>query len=229
LKAYIDVNFDSNAKKTNYYVTRLTKVAKNHQNDLSFVIANKKDYSTEMNSYGFAAKDDVSVSIDDFSKTAKYKFTGKFSSETIEQFVQDFKNGKLESYIKSEAVPDNTDKPVKVVVGKNFNEIVMDKSKDVLIEFYAPWCGHCKKLEPIFDDLGKSLAKTQPDIVIAKMDATLNDSPHSAYQASGYPTLFWAPHDNKDAPVKYDGARDEKSFKDWIKGKSKKWNKKDEL
>jgi len=86
-----------------------------------------------------------------------------------------------------------------------------------------------KKLEPIFDDLGKSLAKTQPDIVIAKMDATLNDSPHSAYQASGYPTLFWAPHDNKDAPVKYDGARDEKSFKDWIKGKSKKWNKKDEL
>lgn len=45
---------------------------------------------------------------------------------------------------------------LQVVVGKNFAEIV-NQDKDVLIEFYAPWCGHCKKLAPIFDELGEKV------------------------------------------------------------------------
>ena len=44
-----------------------------------------------------------------------------------------------------------------VVVGKTFNEIVNDPTKDVLIEFYAPWCGHCKSLEPIYNELGEKV------------------------------------------------------------------------
>ena len=44
-----------------------------------------------------------------------------------------------------------------VVVGKTFNEIVNDPTKDVLIEFYAPWCGHCKNLEPIYNELGEKV------------------------------------------------------------------------
>ena len=44
-----------------------------------------------------------------------------------------------------------------VVVGKNFDEIVMDETKDVLIEFYAPWCGHCKALAPKYEELGEKV------------------------------------------------------------------------
>ncbi len=44
-----------------------------------------------------------------------------------------------------------------VVVGKNFDEIVNDETKDVLIEFYAPWCGHCKSLAPIYEELGEKV------------------------------------------------------------------------
>ena len=42
---------------------------------------------------------------------------------------------------------------VKVVVASTFDEIVNDPTKDVLIEFYAPWCGHCKSLAPKYEEL----------------------------------------------------------------------------
>lgn len=46
---------------------------------------------------------------------------------------------------------------LQVVVGQTFEEIVNDPNKDVLIEFYAPWCGHCKNLEPIYKELGEKV------------------------------------------------------------------------
>lgn len=67
--------------------------------------------------------------------------------------------GKLEPYLKSEALPENNDEAVKVAVAKNFDEVVVNNGKDTLIEFYAPWCGHCKKLAPTFDELGEKVKK----------------------------------------------------------------------
>ena len=65
--------------------------------------------------------------------------------------------GKLEPYLKSEPVPESNDGPVTVAVSKNFDEVVTNNGKDTLIEFYAPWCGHCKKLAPVFDELGNKV------------------------------------------------------------------------
>ena len=59
--------------------------------------------------------------------------------------------------MKSESIPDDNDGPVTVIVGKNFNDVVNDDTKDVLIEFYAPWCGHCKALAPKFEELGEKV------------------------------------------------------------------------
>ena len=52
----------------------------------------------------------------------------------------------------------------------NFDDIVQDADKDVLVEFYAPWCGHCKNLAPVYEKLGTAY-KNEDDCVVARIDA----------------------------------------------------------
>ena len=76
----------------------------------------------------------------------------------------------------------------------------------MLVEFYAPWCGHCKKLEPVLVEMAKKLAGDQ-HLVIAKYDATVNDVPDK-FSAEGFPTLYFAPKGKKAHPIKYSGNRE---------------------
>ena len=69
----------------------------------------------------------------------------------MEIYIENYLNGKAEKYIKSEPIPPSNDQPVKVVVGKSFQELVLNSKEDVLVEFYAPWCGHCKSLAPEYE------------------------------------------------------------------------------
>lgn len=77
--------------------------------------------------------------------------------ETFEDFLQKLKDGELEPYLKSEPIPDDNSGPVITAVAKNFDDVVINNGKDTLVEFYAPWCGHCKKLAPVFDELGEKV------------------------------------------------------------------------
>jgi len=122
----------------------------------------------------------------------------------------------LEPFIKSAPAPEPNDGPVKVVVGSNFQSIVNDPDKDVLLEFYAPWCGHCKQLAPKFEKLGEKF-KDVSNIVIAKIDATANDYPPD-YEVSGYPTIYFKPAGKHSKPVRFEGGEREVSdFVSFIK------------
>jgi len=130
------------------------------------------------------------------------------TEENIKAFVTSVVEGKIKPHLMSEEVPEDWDaQPVKVLVGKNFHEVAMSTEKNVLVEFYAPWCGHCKQLVPIWDDLGKAF-KDHPDIVVAKMDATANELEDVKVQS--FPTIKYFPKDNK--VIDYEGARTLEGF-----------------
>jgi len=153
----------------------------------------------------------------------KFTLNGEVTAESLDRFVNAWEAGQLTPHLKSEEIPATNDEPVKVLVGKNFHEIVMDDTKDVLVEFYAPWCGHCKKLVPIYDELALKLKATNPNIVIAKMDSTANEVAEVSIQ--GFPTLKFWKKGSKSAPIDYSGERDLKGFMEFLEKNASGFNK----
>jgi protein disulfide-isomerase A1 len=160
------------------------------------------------------------------SGMVKYKLVGDLTADSLTSFVGDYEGGRLKPHLKSQEVPESQPGPVFILVGSNFESIVKNPSKDVLVEFYAPWCGHCKKLEPIYREVAKKLEGVR-SIVIAKIDATENDV--EGVEVEGFPTIkFWRA-DKKDDPLDYDGDRDVDSFITWLEEKAALPFNKDEL
>lgn len=101
-----------------------------------------------------------------------------------------------------------------MVVGKNFKEVVLNSEQEVLVEFYAPWCGHCKHLAPHYDEAARRIANN-PNILLAKVDSTENEV--SGVDIQGFPTLkFWG-KDKSAEPLEYNGGRDADGIVQWLK------------
>ncbi|XP_068665177.1 protein disulfide isomerase-like 1-4 [Aristolochia californica] len=145
----------------------------------------------------------------------KHKLDGDVTLENVKAFGQGFLEDKLKPFYKSDPIPETNDGDVKIVVGDNFDEIVLDESQDVLLEIYAPWCGHCQALEPIFNKLANHLRGIE-SLVIAKMDGTTNEHPRA--KADGFPTLLFFPAGNKSFdPLTVDTDRTVVAFYKFLK------------
>ncbi|KAL2227780.1 UNVERIFIED_CONTAM: Protein disulfide isomerase-like 1-4 [Sesamum indicum] len=137
------------------------------------------------------------------------------SEEAATSFGEKFLGDNLKPFYKSDPIPERNDGDVKIVVGNNFDEIVLDESKDVLLEIYAPWCGHCQALEPIYNKLGKHLRGID-SLVIAKMDGTTNEHPRA--KSDGFPTILFFPAGNKSFdPITFDADRTVVAFYKFLK------------
>ncbi|CAK9857197.1 unnamed protein product, partial [Sphagnum jensenii] len=149
-----------------------------------------------------------------FALTTDETKSGDFSRDSIKVFGEKFLTGDL--CLKSEPIPHKNDGDVKIVVSNSFDDIVLDETKDVLLEVYAPWCGHCKKLEPEYNRLGEVLQNI-PSIVIAKVDDTKNE--HALVQVKEFPTILFFPAGNKskEPPLSVDRDRTVEAFVEYIK------------
>lgn len=72
------------------------------------------------------------------------------------------------------------------------------------VKFYAPWCGHCQRLAPVWDELGKNLGSID-NVRISKIDCTQHKNVCNQFDIKGYPTLLWIEDGRKIE--KYQGQR----------------------
>lgn len=148
----------------------------------------------------------------------KFVHTGEMTEQTISRFIEDVEAGRVEPKLKSEPEPASNDEPVRVVVGSTLQREVFTADKDVMLEVYAPWCGHCKKLDPEYVKLAKKVTKEELGdlLAIAKIDGTANDSPVDSIEWSGFPSIFYVKAGSKE-PLTYDGERTAKGLWKYIK------------
>lgn len=174
--------------------------------------------SKVMEYFGFKASDLPAFVLADMSgdgQMKKFIYTGEYDSASLKTFTEDFLSNNLKMVLKSEAVtPEDTAGNVWVVKGDSFNDIVLNNKNDVLVEFYAPWCGHCKKLAPTWDALGAAM-KDVDSVTIAKCDATANEFDVEGLNVKGFPTIYFFKGDDK-TPIQYNEGRELEDFVDFL-------------
>lgn len=102
--------------------------------------------------------------------------------------------------------------PVVKLTQANFKDLVLnDKNTFWLVEFYAPWCGHCKSLAPSWELAAKQLKGV---VKLGAVDMTTDEGVGRPYDIKGFPTLkFFG--DDKNAPIAYESGRDADSIRKW--------------
>jgi len=115
-----------------------------------------------------------------------------------------------------EIAPPVEENDVLVLTKDNFDDVVTSRD-NILVEFYAPWCGHCKQLTPEFEKAAKELKEADPPVALAKVDATVETDLGTRFDVSGYPTLKFFKNGRS---FDYDGPRQAEGIVRYMKERS---------
>ena len=137
-------------------------------------------------------------------------YDGGRSADTIAAWIND--------KIGTKKVVKKPPSTVTVLTKANFDQIALDETKHVLVEFYAPWCGHCKQLAPKYEILAK-IYEGEPDVVIANVDATVDEELGQRFDVSGFPTIKYFGTNNAE-PEPYELGREVEEFTNFINSKA---------
>lgn len=218
LVKYFGLVDKQNAKQLKYISNRIKPLAERFREQAAVCMVDKKTGAEQLRHLGLDSREFAFI-VEKNGET--FSYDGKFDKVLLEKFVADTLAGLTPIHIRSEPTPSsqNSDAAM-VVVGKTFDSVVNDPTKGKLLEFYAPWCGHCKSLAPKYDELAKKF-KDNTDVVIAKIDATANYYDQKRFEIKGYPSLFWVPAGSNPKDEKYEGPREVADMEKFIKKKLK--------
>jgi protein disulfide-isomerase A1 len=205
------------------YIAELKEPAKKHRGQISIVYIDAVKFVDHAKSLNLKESKWPAFVIQDIASSLKYPMeqTDEYSGKAVAAFLDDWATGKIKPKLKSQPVPESQNESVFVLVGSQFDEVAYDESKDVFVEFYAPWCGHCKRLKPTWDSLGDHYVDIRDRVVIAKMDATENDLPGDApFRVTGFPTLKFKPAGSREF-IDYDGDRTLESLIEFVDANAK--------
>lgn len=207
------------------YAPFFTELAKEHRGKLNFASLDSRKFGRHAESLNmreqfplFAVHNVTSNLKYGLPQLAQEEFekltdTVKLETKHISKLVKDLLTGKAEPIVKSEEIPEVQESNVYKIVGKTHEDLINDNKKDVLVKYYAPWCGHCKRLAPIYEELANILASDKSaakNFIIGEVDATLNDI--QDVMIEGYPTIILYPAGKDAEPVLFNSQRDLDSF-----------------
>ncbi|KAK2867868.1 hypothetical protein FQN49_003397, partial [Arthroderma sp. PD_2] len=218
--AYI---FADTTEEREKYSTEFKDLAKKLKGKINFATIDSKAFGAHAANLNLIPEKFPAFAIQDTVGNKKYPYDQekKITKDEITKFVEGVISGEIEASIKSEPIPESNDGPVTTIVAHTYEKIVMDNEKDVLVEFYAPWCGHCKALAPKYEQLGalyKDNKEFDSKVTIAKVDATANDIPD---EIQGFPTIKLFVAGSKDKPVEYTGSRTIEDLANFVRDNGK--------
>lgn len=206
--------FYNSPEERSDYESTIVKLAKENRGKIHFVGLDGSKYGRHAENLNIEQEFPAFV-IHELEGNKKYGVSQKekLTKKELIKFFKSYQKGEAEPITKSEDVPEEQTEAVYKIVGKTHDEIVNDETKDVLVKYYAPWCGHCKRLAPIWEELAE-LYKSDSRVRVAKVDATANDVD---VEIAGYPTLILYPAGDKSNPIVHKGGRDLPAFVEFIK------------
>ncbi|KAF5658282.1 putative disulfide-isomerase precursor [Fusarium denticulatum] len=171
-------------------VKSLAPLAKKYKNQLTFMTVLAPDYPKRCEQMHLSKDIKRGFAIANQQGRAYPMSEKVFNANRVAKHVAAYLTGSLTPSIKSEPVPEqSTDQPfLTKLVGSNFDDLVFDKSKDVLVEFYVPWCQYCIDLHAVMNELGDNYAKLglSDKVALASINVDANDVP---IEIESYPSI----------------------------------------
>ncbi|XP_021735259.1 protein disulfide isomerase-like 2-3 [Chenopodium quinoa] len=135
----------------------------------------------------------------DYMGARDVKPIAEFALQQVKALLKDRLNGKAGGSSEKKSEPSASVE----LNSRNFDELVL-KSKDLwVVEFFAPWCGHCKKLAP---EWKKAASNLKGKVKLGHVNCDEDKSLMSRFKVQGFPTILVFGAD-KDSPFPYEGAR----------------------